>query len=223
MVYWSNCSKWCYELYLAALHVDYLGHSIVLRTIIIWHRFFSKRSKISKYAIHMEIILWKFRSDLCFDMCSSYQGIYKSSKVQLHMMMPPKGNVSAILALCDGNPPVTGELPSQRPVMWSFHVFFDLHQKNGWENSRYAGDLRRHRAHYCVTVMRRYMLYSEFLTHNTYRRTSADFELVWKNICQMTRYWQRLVMLSQIILLIIRHISYEIHSLMVLCIGSCTT
>ena len=33
---------------------------------------------------------------------------------------------SALLALCAGNSPVTGEFPSQRPVTWSFDVFFDL-------------------------------------------------------------------------------------------------
>ena len=34
---------------------------------------------------------------------------------------------SALLALCTGNSPVTGEFPSQRPVMRSFEVFFNLH------------------------------------------------------------------------------------------------
>ena len=33
---------------------------------------------------------------------------------------------SALLALCVGNSLVTGEFPSQRPVTWSFDVFFDL-------------------------------------------------------------------------------------------------
>ena len=33
---------------------------------------------------------------------------------------------SALLALCDGNPPVTGEFLAQRPVMRRFDVFFDL-------------------------------------------------------------------------------------------------
>ena len=33
---------------------------------------------------------------------------------------------SALLALCAGNSPVFGEFPSQRPVTWSFAVFFDL-------------------------------------------------------------------------------------------------
>ena len=32
----------------------------------------------------------------------------------------------ALLAICAGNSPATGELPSQRPVTRSFDVFFDL-------------------------------------------------------------------------------------------------
>ena len=34
--------------------------------------------------------------------------------------------ITALLALCAGNSPVTGEFPSQRPVTRSFDVFFDL-------------------------------------------------------------------------------------------------
>ena len=33
---------------------------------------------------------------------------------------------SALLALCEGNPPVTGEFPKQRPVTRSFDALFDL-------------------------------------------------------------------------------------------------
>ena len=33
---------------------------------------------------------------------------------------------SELLALCAGNSPVTGEVPSQGPVTQSFDVFFDL-------------------------------------------------------------------------------------------------
>ena len=33
---------------------------------------------------------------------------------------------SALLAICVGNSPVTGEFPEQSPVMGSFDVFFDL-------------------------------------------------------------------------------------------------
>ena len=44
---------------------------------------------------------------------------------------------TALLALCAGNSPVTGEFPAQRPVTQSFDVFFDL----GWVINREAGDL----------------------------------------------------------------------------------
>ena len=32
----------------------------------------------------------------------------------------------ALLALCAGISPAPGEFPAQRPVTWSFDVFFDL-------------------------------------------------------------------------------------------------
>ena len=57
----------------------------------------------------------------------------------------------ALLALCVGNSPVTGGLPSQRQVMRSFDVWI-----NGWVNNREAGDLRRHRAYHDVIVMQKY-------------------------------------------------------------------
>ena len=36
---------------------------------------------------------------------------------------------SALLTLCVGNSPVTGEFPSQRPVMLNFDVFLDLNKR----------------------------------------------------------------------------------------------
>ena len=60
---------------------------------------------------------------------------------------------SALLAICAGNSPVTGELPAQRPVTWNFDVFFDLRMIKGWANNGEAGDLRRYRAYYDVIVM----------------------------------------------------------------------
>ena len=38
----------------------------------------------------------------------------------------PIETFSALLVLCEGNSPITGEFPSQRPVTQSFDVFFDL-------------------------------------------------------------------------------------------------
>ena len=56
------------------------------------------------------------------------------------MMMSSNGNISpALLVICAGNSPVTGEFLSQRPVTRSFDVFFDLclnkrlsKQRRGW-------------------------------------------------------------------------------------------
>ena len=60
---------------------------------------------------------------------------------------------SALLAICAGNSPVTGEFPAQRPVARGFDVFFDLCLNNGWINNHEDGDLRRSRVHYDVIVL----------------------------------------------------------------------
>ena len=60
---------------------------------------------------------------------------------------------SAFLAICAANSPVLGEFAAQRPVTRSFDVFFDLHLNKRLINNGEAGDLRRHRSHYDVTVM----------------------------------------------------------------------
>ena len=57
---------------------------------------------------------------------------------------------SALLALFAGNSPATGKFRAQRPVTWSFDVFFICAWINGWVNNREAGDLRRYRAYYDV-------------------------------------------------------------------------
>ena len=66
--------------------------------------------------------------------------------------------ISALLALCAGNSPVTDEFPSQSPVTRSLDIFFICAWINGWVNNREAGDLRRHHAHYDVTVLLRTVL-----------------------------------------------------------------
>ena len=45
---------------------------------------------------------------------------------------------SASLAICAGYSPVTGEFPTQRPVTWSFDIFFDL-CLNKWLNKQWWG------------------------------------------------------------------------------------
>ena len=51
---------------------------------------------------------------------------WKRSWQDKPMMMSSNGNISALLAICAGNSPVTGEFPTQGPVTRSFDVYFDL-------------------------------------------------------------------------------------------------
>ena len=54
-------------------------------------------------------------------------GHYYDTMILLYFMMTSSnGTFSALLALCEGNSPVTDEFPTQRPVTRSFDVFFDL-------------------------------------------------------------------------------------------------
>ena len=64
------------------------------------------------------------------------------------------GTFSALLALCEWNSPVTGEFPAKRPGTRSFDFFLLIGTgTNAWVNNRDAGDLRRHSAHYDVTMI----------------------------------------------------------------------
>ena len=59
------------------------------------------------------------------------------------------GTFSMLLAICDGNSPVPGEFPAQRPMALSFDVFFDLRlNKRLSKIICEAGDLRCYHAHY---------------------------------------------------------------------------
>ena len=61
---------------------------------------------------------------------------------------------SALLATCTGNSPVPGEA-APRKGQWRGALMFSLIWVwiNGWVNDLDAGDLRRSRAHYDVTLM----------------------------------------------------------------------
>ena len=67
---------------------------------------------------------------------------------------------SALLAVCEGNPPFHGGFPSQRPVTRSFYIFFDLRLNKRLSKHRDVGDLRSHRAHYDAILMRYYSVLS---------------------------------------------------------------
>ena len=83
-----------------------------------------------------------------------YRGLWMHIyKISYIMMTSSKGNILPVTGQLCGNSPVPGEFPAQRPVTRSFDVFFDLRLNKRWVNNREAGDLRRYRVHYDVTVM----------------------------------------------------------------------
>ena len=67
--------------------------------------------KIFMYIQYFSKVIW---GSLCVDMMTS-----------------SNGNTSRVTVLCEGISPVASEFPSQRPVMRSFDVFFDL-RLNKW-------------------------------------------------------------------------------------------
>ena len=69
------------------------------------------------------------------------------------MMTSWNGNIFRVTGHLCGEFTGPGEFPAQRPETQSFDIFFDLRLNNRWVNNHEAGDLRRHHAHYDVSVM----------------------------------------------------------------------
>ena len=71
------------------------------------------------------------------------------------MMTSSNGIIFRVTGPLCGELTGPGEFPTQRPVTRSFDVFFFICVRiNGWVNNREACDLRRHRAHYDVNIMK---------------------------------------------------------------------
>ena len=94
-------------------------------------------------------------------------------------------NISASLALCSGNSPVNGEFPSQRPVTWSFDIFFDVGLNKWLSKSRHVGVLRRHRAHYDASVM----LLANETRHRTWEASNSTLMLDYECYDAPVRQW----------------------------------
>ena len=89
----------------------------------------------------------EFQWNVIQDTQSFIQGIGFEHSWWRHQME----TFSALLAICAGNSPVTGEFPSQRPVTRSFAAFFDLRLKKrlskkswGWWFQTLSCPLWRH-------------------------------------------------------------------------------
>ena len=104
------------------------------------------------------------------------------------MMTSSNENIFCVIGPLCGDSPVTGEFPSQRPVTRSFDISFALRlNTNGWVNNREAGDLRRHRTHYAVTVM--------YISYTT-RIWLLIHVLIYVNLCLQKRC--RAIMLNNV-------------------------
>ena len=108
------------------------------------------------YAIQNDALSFKYgdvhHANFKLTMPSSYCAYAFKLQSIMIMMTSSNGNIFRVTGhLC-------GEFTGHRPVTRRFDVFFDLRLINGWVNNREAGDLRRHRAHYDVIVMPRYII-----------------------------------------------------------------
>ena len=105
-------------------------------------------------------ILWVRAPNVCYIACPGWW-------IMEHMMTSSNGNIFRVTGHLCGE--FTGPL-----------CFFYLRWINGWVNNREAGDLRRYRAHYDVTLMS-----SAKLNSNSY-----SFSPLWYiNISYITLAW----------------------------------
>ena len=91
------------------------------------------------------------RTLLTYGRCPCYGAPYHIGPVPKPWWRHKMETFSALLAICAGNSPVTGEFPAQRPVTRSFDVFFDLcpnkrlsKQSWGWWFETPSGSLWLH-------------------------------------------------------------------------------
>ena len=129
-------SKWCLAIYEVYCIWELLYFSVVCPTVV---SILNHSSSSLVFHIHLLELSFCMYSLIFNTVVSCWRDRMKT--------------FSVLLVLCEGNSPVTGEFPSQRPATRSSDLFFDLRLNNGWVNSREAGDWRCHRAHYDVTVI----------------------------------------------------------------------
>ena len=76
-----------------------------------------------------------------------------TNKLQNSLLRHQIETLSALLALCEGNPPVTGAPHHKDQCRGPLEFSLMCAWINGLANNRDAGHLRRHSAHFDVTVM----------------------------------------------------------------------
>ena len=93
----------------------------------------------------------------------------------------------SLLALCEGNPLVTGEFPSKGQWRKALILSLICAWTNRWANHRDADDLRHHRAHYDVTLIAWYYLELVIcrIIHISYMPQSTGSSLVHTMHCSL--------------------------------------
>ena len=121
---------------------------------------------------------------------------------------------SALLALCAGNSPVSGEFPSQKPVTRSFDVFFDLRlnkrlskQPWGWWFETLSWSLWRHRNVSWLSCYPRISQYVGWTINEGYTYIRAELKQVGRswintpignaNIVQQLHHKKRICVIQQ--------------------------
>ena len=123
----------CNHRLMKSMGITYFCHRISYNDLVgrirgtpqCWLLFYPfKYHKISRDLVHhFECCPQTHRSDMEYWIFQKRGGEHVILSTNTFKMTSSNGNIS----FCEGNSPVTGEFPSQRPVTRSFDVFFELH------------------------------------------------------------------------------------------------
>ena len=138
------------------------GHFVSVSMYSVWLTWVGITTKIDSLNLELFIFLQfhlhnkRFTYRSCaytgLQLGNNCNGIYPNWTVQHPWWRHQIETFSALLAICAGNSPGTGEFPAQRPVTQSFDVFFDLRLNKrlsepswGWWFEMLSRPLWRHR------------------------------------------------------------------------------
>ena len=130
------------------------GHYIIIYPIKYGQGFVSFLSLSHMYHMYQEFLVWIYRIILSMGSANERRRyiVFMHPFNRFPWWRHQMETFSALLALCAGNSPVSGEFPAQRPVTRSFDVFFDLRPNKrlskkswGWWFETLLSPLWRHR------------------------------------------------------------------------------
>ena len=126
---------------------------------------------------------------------------YSKQLLLFYMMTSSNGNISALLALCARNSPVTGEFPGQRPMTRSFDVFFDLHLNKRLSKQWWGWWYETPWANYDIIVIQTFndLSHADPLQSNRVINTEKTYKLYERYLfLKMTIYFCTLFLINEI-------------------------